>query len=94
VAGPPIGSLPSKPSAKAAKRAADPADVARIAAPHGMVANRSHMTREALQRLFARASARRAERRRFVETLRAVLAQRDSISPTLLLKCDRRRVQR
>jgi hypothetical protein len=55
-----------------------------------MARSLSHMSREALQELFARASARRAERRRFVETLRKVLAQRGAAEPMLLQRIDRR----
>ena len=54
-----------------------------------MVVHRSHMSRQALRDLFARASARRAERRRFVETMRTILEHRESLA-TLLVKLDRR----
>jgi hypothetical protein len=47
-----------------------------------------------LQELFARASARRAERRRFVQTLREILEQRLVTQPLLLLRIDRRRIPR
>jgi hypothetical protein len=51
-------------------------------------------TREALQELFGLASARRAERRKFVRTLRQILELRLSQFPLLLIKVDRRVVSR
>jgi len=54
----------------------------------------SGRTRQVLQELFARASARRAERRRFVQTLREILERRLVSQPLLLLRIDRRRVPR
>ena len=55
-----------------------------------MVDSTSHPTRKALQELFVRASARRAERRRFVKVLRQILEYRTSLCPILLLRLDRR----
>jgi hypothetical protein len=55
-----------------------------------MLERLSTPTRQTLQDLFARASARRAERRRFVETLRQILELRVSMCPLLLLRVDRR----
>ena len=52
---------------------------------------RTLATRRALQALFARASARRAERSVFVRTLREILSHRVALEPMLLLKQDRRR---
>jgi hypothetical protein len=54
----------------------------------------SSRTRKALQELFARASARRAERRRFIQTLREIVERRLAAQPLLLLRIDRRRVPR
>ena len=59
-----------------------------------MVEPQSTPSLEALQELFVRASARRAERRRFVETLRKILEQRLLAQPLLLLGIDRRLVAR
>ena len=59
-----------------------------------MESSLSDLTRKALQELFARASARRAERRRFIQTLREILERRFDQQPLLLLKIDRRRVPR
>ena len=47
-------------------------------AKQGMMLSQSQMGRGELQELFARASARRAERRRFVDALRRVLNLRAS----------------
>jgi len=55
-----------------------------------VVPSQSHMSRGELQELFARASARRAERRRFVDALRRVLSVRAAAEPMLLIKLDRR----
>jgi hypothetical protein len=70
------------------------AEVFGLAATPGMVEPQSTPSREALQELFLRASARRAERRRFVDTLRKILEQRLLAQPLLLLIPDRRRVNR
>jgi hypothetical protein len=51
-------------------------------------------TRRALQALFARAAARRAERSVFVRTLREILSRRMTLGSVLLLKQDRRRTPR
>jgi hypothetical protein len=51
------------------------------------------LNREALQALFARAAARRAERRVFVETLRDVV-RRATPEPLRLCKVDLRRTPR
>jgi hypothetical protein len=59
---------------------------------HGATA--IHTVTEALQELFVRASARRAERRLFDETLRKILEQRLLAQPLLLLRIDRRLVAR
>ena len=59
-----------------------------------MVESQSTPSRKALQELFVRASARRAERRRFVETLRKILEQRLLAQPLLLLRIERRLVTR
>jgi hypothetical protein len=59
-----------------------------------MESSRSNVTRTALQELFARASARRAERRRFIQTLREIVERRLVVQPLLLLKIERRRVPR
>jgi cob(I)alamin adenosyltransferase len=59
-----------------------------------MVHPGSSPTRESLQALFARAAARRAERRVFVATLRRILERRLTVVPLLLLKLDRRRTPR
>jgi hypothetical protein len=56
----------------------------------GMVHSTTQPTRKALQELFAQALARRAERRRFVTTLRQILEYRISQCPVLLLRLDRR----
>jgi len=56
--------------------------------------SRSSPTRKALQALFARAAARRAERRVFVQTLRRILNRRVTLEPMLLLRLDRRRAPR
>ena len=53
-----------------------------------MVHSNTQPTRKTLQDLFARASARRAERRRFVKTLRQILDYRMSLCPILLLRMD------
>ena len=50
--------------------------------------------RQALQAIFARASARSAERRAFVRTLREILDHRLTLEPMLLLKQDRRQSPR
>ena len=50
-------------------------------------------TRRTLQRIFARAAARRAERRVFIETLREILTRHLS-APMLLIRDDRRRTPR
>jgi len=50
-----------------------------------MMPSQSYMSRGELQELFARASARRAERRRFVDALRRVLNARASVDPMLLV---------
>jgi hypothetical protein len=50
---------------------------------------------EALQALFARAAARRAERRVFLRTLREILTRRRAtLEPLLLLRRERRRAAR
>jgi hypothetical protein len=59
-----------------------------------MARHRSPPARERLQALFARAAARRAERRVFVQTLREILARRLTLEPMLLLRIDRRRTPR
>ena len=59
-----------------------------------MARPRSFPTRESLQALFARAAARRAERRIFVATLRRILERRLTVEPVLLVKLDRRRTPR
>jgi hypothetical protein len=51
-------------------------------------------SRQALQDLFARASARRAERRRFIETLRQIVEQHLTPETLPVLKLDRRQVPR
>jgi hypothetical protein len=55
-----------------------------------MLPSTEHTSRQALQELFARASVRRAERRRLVQTLRQILENRESLCPLLLLRLDRR----
>jgi len=50
-------------------------------------------TRQTLQAIFARAAARRANRRAFIETLREILSRRLT-QPMLLIKEDRRRTPR
>jgi hypothetical protein len=59
-----------------------------------MESSLSDLTRKALQELFARASVRRAERRRFIQALREILERRLEQQPLLLLRIDRRRVPR
>jgi hypothetical protein len=59
-----------------------------------MESSGSDSPRRVLQELFARASARRAERRRFIQTLREIVERRLVAEPLLLLKVDRRRVPR
>jgi hypothetical protein len=59
-----------------------------------MESSLSDLTRKALQELFARASARRAERRRFIQALREILERRLEQQPLLLLRIDRRSVPR
>jgi len=54
------------------------------------MSTRSHPTKAALQALFARAAARRAERRVFLETLRAILRARLIDEPGELLRLERR----
>jgi len=58
-----------------------------------MTASGASPTRRTLQAIFARAAARRAERRAFVETLREILTRRLA-PPMLLIKEDRRRTPR
>ena len=71
------------------------AEVLRLAATPCMLEPPSTPSRKALQELFVRASARRAERRRFVDTLRKILEQRLIWhSHSWLLIPDRRRVIR
>ena len=55
-----------------------------------MVERHSTPTRKALQAEFDRASELRAARRAVVETLRAILAARELLGPTLMIKPDRR----
>jgi hypothetical protein len=54
------------------------------------MATRSRPTKAALQALFARAAARRAERRVFLQTLRAILRTRLIDEPVELLRLERR----
>jgi len=54
------------------------------------MSNRSDSPKEALQALFARAAARRAERRVFLQTLRTILREHLIPEPQLLLSLDRR----
>ena len=49
---------------------------------------------EALQALFARAAARRAERGVFLRTLHEILTRRATLEPLLLLRRERRRAAR
>ena len=70
------------------------AEVVRFAPTACMVEPPSTPSREALQKLFVRASVRRAERQRFVETLRTILEQRLLAQPLLLLRIERRLVTR
>jgi hypothetical protein len=51
---------------------------------------RSNETRAALQAVFARAAARRAERRVFLQTLRTILRTRLIDEPAELLRPERR----
>jgi hypothetical protein len=50
----------------------------------------SHLPKEALQALFARASVRRAERRVLLQTLREIVRRRFKAEPLLLPIPDRR----
>jgi hypothetical protein len=59
-----------------------------------MVPRRSHLSREALQALFARAAARRADRRVFVQTLRTILRERLIDTSQLLQRLDSRLIPR
>jgi hypothetical protein len=79
-----IGDVPILPAA----------DVMRFARSKRMESIGSDGTRTVLQELFARASARRAERRRFIQTLREIVERRLLAEPLLLLRIDRRRVPR
>lgn len=56
--------------------------------------NPASFSRQALQDLFARASARRPERRRFIETLRQIVDQHLTPDPLPVLQLDRRQVPR
>jgi hypothetical protein len=56
----------------------------------GMMSKRSHLSKDALQALFARAAARRAERRLFVQTLRKILRKLLIAEPLVLLSPERR----
>jgi len=58
-----------------------------------MTAQGPSSTRQTLQAIFARAAARRANRRVFIETLREVLSRR-LMQPMLLIREDRRRAPR
>ena len=58
-----------------------------------MTVSGASSTRQTLQAIFARAAARRAERRVFIETLREILTRRLA-QPMLLVKEDRRRTPR
>jgi len=51
-------------------------------------------SRQSLQEIFALASARRGERRRFIATLRLIFERRLKEWPALILKEDRRMVPR
>jgi hypothetical protein len=55
-----------------------------------MMSHRSYLSTEALQALFARAAARRAERRVFLQTIRTILRERLIAEPLLLLRPERR----
>jgi hypothetical protein len=55
---------------------------------------RALTARDALQALFARAAARRAERRVFLRTLREILTRRTTSEPLLRLRRERRRASR
>jgi hypothetical protein len=55
-----------------------------------MRSSSSQASRKALQKVFATASARRAARRQFVQTLHAILKVRLERQPLLLLRLDRR----
>jgi hypothetical protein len=81
-------------SATSCTNGARAAEVFRLATTPCMVEWQSTPSREALHELFLRASARRAERRRFVDTLRKILEQRLLGQPLLLLRTDRRQVMR